>query len=68
MEAWSFHSQLYFLTRRLRIHKQLLDAEGSVVQDRSVTRTRRFLPQPVSAGGYEHPRLRRLPGPVSHFD
>lgn len=36
MEAWSFHSQLYFLTRRLRIHKQLLDAEGSVVQDRSV--------------------------------
>ena len=36
METWSFHSQLYFLTRRLRIHKQLLDAEGSVVQDRSV--------------------------------
>ena len=36
MEAWSFHSQLYFLTRRLRIHKQLLDADGSVVQDRSV--------------------------------
>jgi len=36
MEAWSFHSQLYFLTRRLRIHKQLLEAEGSVVQDRSV--------------------------------
>lgn len=36
METWSFHSQLYFLTRRLRIHKQLLDVEGSVVQDRSV--------------------------------
>ena len=36
MQRWSFHSQLYFLTRRLRIHKQLLAAEGSVVQDRSV--------------------------------
>lgn len=36
METWSFHSQLYFLTRRLRIHKQLLEAQGSVVQDRSV--------------------------------
>ena len=36
MRSWAFHSQLYFLTRRLRIHKQLLEAEGSVVQDRSV--------------------------------
>ncbi len=36
MPRWAFHSQLYFLTRRLRIHRQLLDAEGSVVQDRSV--------------------------------
>ncbi len=36
MQRWSFHSQLYFLTRRLRIHKQLLAAESSVVQDRSV--------------------------------
>ena len=36
MNTWSFHSQLYFLTRRLRIHKQLLAAEGSVVQDRCV--------------------------------
>lgn len=36
MESWSFHSQVYFLTRRLKIHKDLLLAEGSVVQDRSV--------------------------------
>ena len=36
MESWSFHSQVYFLTRRLKIHKELLLAEGSVVQDRSV--------------------------------
>ena len=36
MESWSFHSQVYFLTRRMKIHKELLLAEGSVVQDRSV--------------------------------
>ncbi|MDD2522107.1 MAG: deoxynucleoside kinase [Anaerolineaceae bacterium] len=36
MKSWSFHSQAYFLTRRLKIHKELLMAEGSVVQDRSV--------------------------------
>jgi deoxyadenosine/deoxycytidine kinase len=36
MTRWSFHSQAYFLTRRLKIHKELLTAEGSVVQDRSV--------------------------------
>jgi deoxyadenosine/deoxycytidine kinase len=36
MKRWAFHSQLYFLTDRLRIHKELQDFQGSVVQDRSV--------------------------------
>ncbi len=36
MESWSYQSQVYFLTRRLKIHKELIAAEGSVVQDRSV--------------------------------
>ena len=36
MRAWSFHSQIYFLSRRLRHHRQLLDHPKSVVQDRSV--------------------------------
>ena len=36
MKRWSYQSQVYFLTRRLRIHKELLLAKGSVVQDRSV--------------------------------
>jgi deoxyadenosine/deoxycytidine kinase len=36
MKRWSFHSQIYFLSRRLRHHRQLLDHPGSVVQDRSV--------------------------------
>jgi deoxyadenosine/deoxycytidine kinase len=36
MKRWAFHSQLYFLTDRLRTHKDLQDYNGSVVQDRSV--------------------------------
>jgi deoxyadenosine/deoxycytidine kinase len=36
MQAWSFHSQIFFLTRRLHSHRQLLDHPTSVIQDRSV--------------------------------
>ncbi|MFN2166527.1 MAG: deoxynucleoside kinase, partial [Anaerolineae bacterium] len=36
MRRWSFHSQIFFLSRRLRHHRQLLDHPTSVVQDRSV--------------------------------
>ncbi len=36
MQRWSFHSQIYFLSRRLRHHWQLLQRAGSVVQDRTV--------------------------------
>jgi deoxyadenosine/deoxycytidine kinase len=36
MQRWSFHSQIYFLSRRLRCHWQLLKRTNSVVQDRTV--------------------------------
>lgn len=36
MMHWSFHSQVFFLSRRLQHHRQLVDHPGSVVQDRSV--------------------------------
>lgn len=36
MERWSFHSQVFFLGRRLIHHRQLLDRPGSTVQDRTV--------------------------------
>lgn len=36
MRAWAFHSQIFFLTRRLRMHRQLLDHPTSAIQDRSV--------------------------------
>ena len=36
MERWSFHSQCFFLSRRLQHHRQLLDHPGSVLQDRTI--------------------------------
>jgi deoxyadenosine/deoxycytidine kinase len=36
MQRWSFQSQVFFLSRRLQHHRQLVDHPASVVQDRSV--------------------------------
>jgi deoxyadenosine/deoxycytidine kinase len=36
MDAWSFHSQVFFLAHRLRTHYALAQSTASVVQDRSV--------------------------------
>ena len=36
MRAWAFPSQIFFLTRRLLAHRQLLDHPTSVIQDRTV--------------------------------
>ncbi len=36
MQTWAFHSQVFFLARRLRAHKDLCVHPGSVIQDRSV--------------------------------
>ena len=36
MHQWSFHSQIFFLSNRLRSHRQLVAHPTSVVQDRSV--------------------------------
>ena len=36
MQAWAFHSQIFFLTHRLRAHHQLALYPSSAIQDRSV--------------------------------
>lgn len=36
MKRWSFHSQVFFLGKRLEHHRQLLDHPTSVLQDRTV--------------------------------
>ncbi len=36
MQKWSFHSQIFFLARRLAHHRKLLERPDSVIQDRTV--------------------------------
>lgn len=36
MQRWAFHSQIYFLTHRLSIHRQITAQTDSVIQDRSI--------------------------------
>lgn len=36
MQRWAFHSQMYFLSSKFRIHQQLDVARGVVIQDRTI--------------------------------
>ncbi|RMG13188.1 MAG: deoxynucleoside kinase [Deltaproteobacteria bacterium] len=36
MKAWAFHSQVYFLTHKFRLHRKLEAEPGIVVQDRTL--------------------------------
>ena len=36
MKRWSFHSQLYFLSNKFRIHQKVDSTPGVVVQDRTI--------------------------------
>lgn len=36
MRRWSFHLQVYFLSKRFEVQKEILDAPGSAVQDRTI--------------------------------
>jgi deoxyadenosine/deoxycytidine kinase len=36
MPQWSFHSQIFFLSRRLRYHREIASHPHSVIQDRTV--------------------------------
>jgi deoxyadenosine/deoxycytidine kinase len=36
MQTWGFHSQIFFLTRRLRMHRMLTEHATSAIQDRTV--------------------------------
>jgi deoxyadenosine/deoxycytidine kinase len=36
MKRWAFHSQIFFLTHKFRLHQQLSTHPGTVVQDRTI--------------------------------
>jgi deoxyadenosine/deoxycytidine kinase len=56
MKTWAFHSQIFFLTRRLRSHVELSQHAGSVVQDRSVYEDAEIFAQNLFLQGHIQPR------------
>ncbi len=56
MDAWSFHSQVFFLANRLRSHYQLAQHPSSVIQDRSVYEDAEIFAQNLYLQGFIHPR------------
>lgn len=56
MPAWAFHSQIFFLAHRLRVHRRLLDHPTSVIQDRSVYEDAEIFAQNLFQRGQLSPR------------
>ncbi len=56
MGAWAFHSQVFFLTRRLRSHVELSQHPGPVIQDRSVYEDAEIFAQNLFLQGHIQPR------------
>lgn len=56
MSAWSFQSQIFFLTHRLRMHQELLHITGSVIQDRSIYEDAEIFAHNLYLQGYFNPR------------
>ena len=56
MPAWSFHSQVFFLSHRLRSHHDLAQHSTSVIQDRSVYEDAEVFAQNLYQQGHIQPR------------
>ena len=52
MRTWSFHSQVYFLSRRLSHHRQIIERPGTVLQDRSVYEDAEIFARNLHLRGY----------------
>lgn len=56
MPTWSFHSQVFFLSHRLRSHHELALHPTSVIQDRSVYEDAEVFAQNLFMNGHIQPR------------
>jgi len=56
MPAWSFHSQIFFLSHRLRSHHELAKHPTSLIQDRSVYEDAEVFAQNLFRQGHIQPR------------
>lgn len=71
MRRWSFHSQVFYLGKRLEHHRQLTDHPGSVVQDRTVYEDAEIFARNLYEQGHmsdrDYDAYRRLYRAVSSF-
>jgi deoxyadenosine/deoxycytidine kinase len=56
MRRWSFHSQIFFLSRRLAHYREILDRAGYVIQDRSVYEDAEIFARNLYLQGQMHDR------------
>jgi deoxyadenosine/deoxycytidine kinase len=56
MQTWAFHSQIFFLTHRLRAHHQLSLFPSSAIQDRSVYEDAEIFAHNLFLQGHIRPR------------
>ena len=51
MKKWAFHSQIYFLTHKFRLHRELMLEPGTVVQDRTIYEDAEIFCENLHRGG-----------------
>ncbi len=51
MRRWAFHSQIYFLTHKFRLHRELMQEPGTVVQDRTIYEDAEIFCENLHRGG-----------------
>ena len=71
MASWSFHSQVFFLTHRLRAHLQIANHPTSLIQDRSIYEDAEIFAQNLFVQGYisarDYATYRELYETMLHF-
>lgn len=56
MRTWAFQSQVYFLTHRLRVYRELADCQESVILDRSLYEDAEIFARGLAMQGYMEAR------------
>lgn len=51
MERWSFHSQMWFLAHKFRLHRELEATPGTLVQDRTIYEDAEIFAQHLARSG-----------------
>ena len=57
MSGWAFHSQVFFLSRRLKSHHEISKFSRPVLQDRSVYEDAEIFAKNLHLQGYISPRI-----------